>query len=37
MNNFKGIVKQHDPHVVQNLYEFISSAEHKRRYFKECW
>jgi len=25
------------PQVVPNLYEFLSSAEHKRRYFKECW
>jgi len=25
------------PHVVSNLYEFLSSAaEHKRRYLKEC-
>jgi len=23
------------PQVVPNLYEFISSAEHKRRYFEE--
>jgi len=23
------------PEVVPNLYEFISSAEHKRRYFKD--
>jgi len=23
--------------VVPNLYEFISSVEHKRRYFEECW
>jgi len=26
-----------NPHVVPNLYEFLSSAEHKQRYFKECW
>jgi len=26
------------PHVVPNLYGlFSSSAEHKRRYFEECW
>jgi len=24
------------PQVVPNLYEFLSSAEHKRRYFEEC-
>jgi len=24
------------PRVVLNLYEFLSSAEHKRRYFEEC-
>jgi len=24
------------PHVVPNLYEFLSSAEHKKRYFEEC-
>jgi len=23
--------------VVPNLYEFLSSIEHKRRFFKECW
>jgi len=23
--------------VVSNLYEFLSSAEHKGRYFEECW
>ncbi len=25
------------PQVVPNLYEFLSSAENKRRYFEECW
>jgi len=25
------------PQVVFNLYEFLSSVEHKRRCFKECW
>jgi len=25
------------PHAVPNLYEFLSSVEHKRRYFEECW
>ncbi len=25
------------PHVVSNLYEFLSYVEHKRRYFEECW
>jgi len=25
------------PQVVPNLYEFLSSTEHKRRYFEECW
>jgi len=25
------------PQVVSNLYEFLSSAVHKRRYFEECW
>ncbi len=25
------------PHVVLNLYEFLSYVEHKRRYFEECW
>ncbi len=25
------------PHVIPNLYEFLSYAEHKRRYFEECW
>jgi len=24
------------PQVVPNLYEFLSSAEHKRGYFEEC-
>jgi len=24
------------PQVVSNLYTFLSSADHKRRYFKEC-
>ncbi len=24
------------PQVVSNLYEFLSSAKHKRRYFEEC-
>jgi len=24
-------------HVVPNLYEFLSSVEHKSRYFEECW
>ncbi len=24
-------------HVVLNLHEFLSSTEHKRRYFEECW
>jgi len=24
------------PQVVSNLYKFLSSAEHKRRYFEEC-
>jgi len=24
-------------HVVSNMYDFLSSAEHKRRYFEECW
>jgi len=24
------------PQVVSNLYEFLSSVEHKRRYFEEC-
>jgi len=24
------------PHVVPNLYEFLSSAEHKGRYFEYC-
>ncbi len=23
--------------VVPNLYEFLSSAEHKQRYNEECW
>ncbi len=23
--------------VVPNLYEYLSSAEHKRRYFEDCW
>ncbi len=25
------------PEVFPNLYEFLSSAENKRRYFEECW
>jgi len=25
------------PQIVINLHEFLSSAEHKRRYFEECW
>lgn len=25
------------PHVDPNLYEFLSSAKHKRSYFEECW
>ncbi len=25
------------PPLVSNLYEFLSSVEHKRRYFKECF
>ncbi len=25
------------PHVLPNLYEFLSYVEHKRRYFEECW
>jgi len=25
------------PQVVPNLYEFLSSVEHKRRYFRERW
>jgi len=25
-----------DHQVVSNLYKFLSSAEHKRRYFEEC-
>jgi len=25
------------PQVFPTLYEFLSSAEHKRRYFEECW
>ncbi len=25
------------PQVVPNLYKFLSSVEHKRRYFEECW
>jgi len=25
------------PQVVPTLYEFLSSFEHKIRYFKECW
>jgi len=24
------------PQVVSNMYDFLSSAEHKRRYFEEC-
>jgi len=24
------------PQVVPNLYEFLSSAEHERKYFEEC-
>ncbi len=43
-DNIKGIVYQRMkilasstyPQIVPNLYEFISSAEHKRRYFKKC-
>jgi len=42
---FKGIVHPKmkilssftHPQVVQNLYEFLYSAEHKRRYFEEHW
>lgn len=25
------------PHIVSNLYDFVSSAEHKSRYFEEYW
>jgi len=25
------------PQVVPNLYEILSSVEHKRRYFEGCW
>jgi len=25
-----------DPQVISNLYEFLSSDVHKRRYFEEC-
>jgi len=25
------------PHTVPNLYEFLSSVEHKRWYSEECW
>jgi len=25
------------PYVVLNLYEFLSSVDHKRWYFEECW
>lgn len=24
------------PHAIQNLYEFLSSVKHKRRYLEEC-
>jgi len=24
------------PQIAPNLYEFLSSIEHKRKYFKEC-
>jgi len=35
--NVKGIVHQFThPHVVPNLYAFLSFAEHKRRYFNKC-
>ncbi len=42
---FKGIVHPKmkmlssftHPHVISNLYEFLSYVEHKRRYFEECW
>ncbi len=30
---FKGIIPIIHPHAVPNLYDFFSSAEHKRRYF----
>ncbi len=43
-NPFKGILHPKctilssftHPNVVTNLCEFLSSAEHKRRYFEEC-
>ncbi len=44
-NTFKGKVQTQmkilssftQSHVVPNLYDCISYAEHKRRYFEECW
>ncbi len=33
----KGSLSFTHPQVVPNPYEFISSVEHKRRYFEECW
>ncbi len=25
------------PHVIPNLYDFLSSVEDKGKYFKQCW
>jgi len=33
----KNVVIIYSPSVVPNLYEFLSSVEHKRTYFKKCW
>jgi len=32
----KNVVILYSPQVVPNLYECLSSVEHKRRYLKEC-